>query len=35
MSVSAPIELQIYEQGRLLGSSSIDRIMLAAGTHEI
>ena len=35
MSVSAPIELQIYEQGRLLGSNSIDRIMLAAGTHEI
>ena len=35
MSVSAPIELQIYEKGRLLGSSNIDRIMLAAGTHEI
>ncbi|NOT26532.1 MAG: PEGA domain-containing protein [Acidobacteria bacterium] len=35
MSVSAPIELQVYEQGRLLGSSSIDRIMLASGPHEI
>jgi hypothetical protein len=35
LSVSAPLELQIYEQGRLLGTSSIDRIMLAAGTHDI
>jgi hypothetical protein len=35
MSVSAPLELQIFEQGRLLGTSNIDRIMLAAGTHEI
>jgi hypothetical protein len=35
MSVSAPVELQIYEQGRLLGTSTIDRIMLPAGTHEI
>lgn len=35
MSVSAPVELQIYEKGRLLGTSSIDRIMLAAGAHEV
>jgi hypothetical protein len=35
MSVSAPVELQIYEAGRLLGTSTIDRIMLPVGTHDI
>lgn len=35
ISVSAPVDMQLFEQGRLLGSSSIDRIMLPAGRHEI
>lgn len=33
---SAPtVEMQLYEQGRLLGTTGIDRIMLPAGKHEI
>jgi hypothetical protein len=33
--VNAPVEMQLYEDGRLLGSSESDRIMVAAGRHEI
>jgi hypothetical protein len=35
ISVSAPAELQLFEDTRLLGSSRTDRIMVAAGRHEL
>jgi hypothetical protein len=35
VSVSVPIAMQLYEQGRLLGDSGIDRIMLPSGRHDI
>jgi hypothetical protein len=35
ISISAPAELQIYENQRLLGSSRADRIMVAAGRHDV
>jgi len=35
VSVSAPVEVQLFEDGRLLGTSQSDRIMVAAGRHEI
>jgi hypothetical protein len=35
VSVSAPVEMQLYEQGRLLGTSEIDRLMLSTGKHDI
>jgi hypothetical protein len=35
ISITAPAELQIFENQRLLGSSRTDRIMVAAGKHEI
>jgi hypothetical protein len=35
ISIAAPAELQIFENQRLLGSSRTDRIMVAAGRHEI
>jgi hypothetical protein len=35
ISIVAPAELQIFENQRLLGSSRTDRIMVAAGRHEI
>jgi len=35
LSVSAPIELQIFEGGRLIGSTLSERLMVAAGRHEI
>jgi PEGA domain-containing protein len=35
ISVSAPVEMQLYEQGKLLGSTSVDRLMLSAGKHDI
>ncbi len=35
VAVSAPFELQLYENGRLLGSSQSERIMVAAGSHQI
>jgi hypothetical protein len=34
ISVSAPAEVQVYEGGRLLGSSQADRIMVSAGAHQ-
>lgn len=35
ISVTAPIEVELRENGRLLGTSGIDRIMLASGKHDI
>jgi hypothetical protein len=35
VSVSAPAVLQIFENGRLLGSTRTDRIMLPVGRHEL
>jgi hypothetical protein len=35
ISVSAPVEMELYEQGRLLGSTSVDRLMLSTGKHDI
>jgi serine/threonine protein kinase len=35
ITVSAPVELQLYENRRLLGTSQSDRLMLTAGKHEI
>jgi hypothetical protein len=33
--VKAPFTIEIYEQGRLLGTTDADRIMMAAGRHEL
>ena len=35
ITITAPAELQIYENQKLLGSSRTDRIMVAAGRHEV
>jgi len=35
IAVSSPVDLQLYENGRLLGTSQSDRIMVSAGRHEI
>jgi hypothetical protein len=35
ISVSAPAEVQIYEGGRLLGTSQSDRIMMSVGRHNL
>jgi hypothetical protein len=35
ISVSAPVELQIFEGKRLIGTSQSDRLMMAAGKHDI
>ncbi len=35
ITVSAPAELQLYENGKLLGSSEMDRLMVSAGSHQI
>jgi cation transport regulator ChaB len=35
VSVVAPSEVQVYEDGRLLGSSQSDRIMVSAGPHTL
>jgi hypothetical protein len=35
ISVPAPVDVQLFENGRLLGSSSVDRIMLPAGRHDL
>ena len=32
--VAAPVDVQLFENGRFLGSSRIDRIMVPAGRHE-
>jgi hypothetical protein len=35
ITVAAPAQLQIFEEGRLLGTSQSDRIMVAVGRHEL
>lgn len=35
VSVLSPVELEIFESGRLIGTSEADKIMLAAGTHKL
>jgi hypothetical protein len=35
LAVSAPIDVQIYEGGRLLGTNQTDRIMVPAGDHKL
>jgi hypothetical protein len=35
LSVTAPVEVELREYGRLLGTSGIDRIMLPTGKHDI
>ncbi len=35
IGVTAPVELQVYEGKRLLGTSQSDRIMVSAGRHDI
>ncbi|MGB7218908.1 MAG: PEGA domain-containing protein [Vicinamibacterales bacterium] len=35
ISVSAPEAVQLYEDGRLLGSSQTEQLMVAAGTHQL
>ena len=35
ISVSAPAEVQVYEDQRLIGTSRSDRIMVSAGRHEL
>ena len=35
MSITAPAELQVFENQRLLGNSRTDRIMVTAGRHDV
>jgi CRISPR/Cas system-associated exonuclease Cas4 (RecB family) len=35
ISISAPTDVQVFEDQRLLGTSRIDRIMLPVGRHEL
>jgi hypothetical protein len=35
IAVAAPVDVQLYERDRLLGSSRSDRIMVAVGRHEL
>jgi hypothetical protein len=35
IAVKAPVDVQLFEDGRLLGSSRIDRIMVPTGRHEL
>lgn len=35
ISIAAPVDVQIFENGRLLGNSKIDRIMVPAGRHDL
>jgi hypothetical protein len=35
IAVSAPVELQLFENGQLLGSSQSERVMVAAGSHQL
>ncbi len=35
ISLKAPFAIEIYEQGRLVGSSEAERVMLASGKHEL
>jgi hypothetical protein len=35
VSVKAPFTVEIHDQGRLVGTSDADRLMLASGRHEL
>jgi hypothetical protein len=35
VSLTTPVDTQLYENGRLIGTSRIDRIMMPAGRHDI
>ena len=35
ISIKSPADVQLFEDGRFLGSSRIDRIMVPAGRHEL
>ena len=35
ISVASPVDVQLFEGGRLLGSSQTDRIMVPSGTHQL
>jgi serine/threonine protein kinase len=35
ISITAPVDVQVYEKERLLGTSQSDRIMVTAGPHEL
>jgi hypothetical protein len=35
LTISSPVTLQLREDGRLIGTTETDRLMLAAGRHEI
>jgi hypothetical protein len=35
VSLKVPFTIEIYEQGRLLGTSDSERVMLAAGRHDL
>jgi hypothetical protein len=35
ISLKAPFRVQIFEAGQLLGTTDADRLMLAAGRHEL
>ena len=35
VSVNAPFDMDLYEQGKLLGNTSVDRIMLPTGRHDL
>jgi hypothetical protein len=35
ISVSAPAEVQLFENGRLVGSSQTDKLMVLAGSHQL
>ena len=35
LSVKAPVAIEIHENGRLIGTTESDRIMMAAGRHDI
>jgi serine/threonine protein kinase len=35
LAVNSPFSLEIREEGRLIGTSAADRVMLAAGRHEL
>lgn len=35
ISVNAPADVQVFENGRLLGSSKSERIMVSAGEHQL
>jgi hypothetical protein len=34
VAIASPIEVQLFESGKLLGSNQSDRIMVASGTHQ-